>query len=111
MSPDVVIVPRDWGGSGLLGMLIRYDTFEGARQNVISVQVQPSLVPLPVPPRFVKCCLRFPVLIVVLAPQNVVPGSPADKAGLKPLTDIICGTQDATFRSSVHLCGVMVMLA
>lgn len=46
----------------------------------------------------------------MLAPQNVVPGSPADKAGLKPLTDIICGTQDATFRSSVHLCGVMVML-
>lgn len=47
----------------------------------------------------------------MLAPQNVVPGSPADKAGLKPLTDIICGTQDATFRSSVHVCGVMVMLA
>lgn len=54
VSPDVVIVPRDWGGSGLLGMLIRYDTFEGARQNVISVQVRPSLVPLPVPPRFVS---------------------------------------------------------
>ncbi|KAF1332623.1 Golgi reassembly stacking protein grasp65, contains pdz domain, partial [Globisporangium splendens] len=63
---------REWPGKGLLGVTIRFDSYEGAEDQLLHV-------------------------------LNVVPKSPADRAGLKPETDYLLGTPERVFRDPEDL--------
>lgn len=76
-----------WGGQGLLGVSIRFCSFEGANENVWHVLVRrphgrgrlANQTPSP------------PTLTCPRASQEVEPNSPAALAGLRPHTDYIIG--------------------
>lgn len=77
-----------WGGQGLLGVSIRFCSFEGANENVWHVLVSN---------RIVICIVLFHVVpfVNMFCPfsldQEVEPNSPATLAGLRPHTDYIIG--------------------
>lgn len=64
---DVVITPqRNWGGQGMLGVTIRFDSFWRAEESLVRV-------------------------------LEILPDSPAELAGLNPLTDYMLGTAEKVF--------------
>lgn len=89
---EATVTPSSlWGGQGLLGVSIRFCSFEGANENVWHVLV-----------RNPKGCYMFRFLLwfifslfinlFPLSPrQEVEPNSPAALAGLRPHTDYIIG--------------------
>ena len=79
-----------WGGQGLLGVSIRFCSFEGANENVWHVLVSD----LKCSPCCIVSCGPVPAcsLVLPLSPwQEVEPNSPAALAGLRPHTDYIIG--------------------
>jgi len=70
---EVQIIPRkNWGGQGMLGVTIRFDTYFQADRKLVRV-------------------------------IEVVPHSPAHKAGLQPLKDYLLGTAERAFTDSEML--------
>mmetsp|Transcript_15144 Transcript_15144/g.47570 ORF Transcript_15144/g.47570 Transcript_15144/m.47570 type:complete len:257 (+) Transcript_15144:8-778(+) len=70
---DVVITPsRSWGGQGMLGVTIRFDTYFKADEQLVRV-------------------------------LEVVAGSPAQIAGLKPESDYLLGTAERAFSDASAL--------
>lgn len=78
-----------WGGQGLLGVSIRFCSFEGANENVWHVLVR----------NFRRSihgwsfhCIHLKIKeLLWLNSQEVEPNSPAALAGLRPHTDYIIG--------------------
>ena len=73
---EVTLTPSGvWGGQGLLGVSIRFCSFEGANENIWHVLVSSF-----------SCYKSFKILF-----QEVEPNSPAYLAGLRQFTDYIIG--------------------
>lgn len=73
MSREVAITPsRSWGGQGMLGVTIRFDTYFKADEHLVRV-------------------------------LDVVDGSPAQIAGLKPEKDYLLGTAERAFSDTQAL--------
>ena len=64
-----VIPSRKWPGEGLLGVIIKFDTFHDAEDNMCHI-------------------------------LDVDMNSPAELAGLQPLTDFLLGTTEVVFKNS-----------
>lgn len=89
---NVTITPSTtWGGQGLLGVSIRFCSFEGANENVWHVLVS------------MKGKIKRNVWIKFLINddflQEVHPSSPAEAAGLKPFEDYIIGAESLLHES------------
>lgn len=81
-----------WGGQGLLGVSIRFCSFEGANENVWHVLVgiveaSYCMYYIVLHQAAVVCLLTLPLSLK----QEVEPNSPAALAGLRPHTDYIIG--------------------
>nr|CAD7431017.1 unnamed protein product [Timema monikensis] len=84
---EVVIVPStSWGGQGLLGVSIRFCSFEGANENVWHVLLANALVVLSSTAEDGEI-------------EEVHPSSPAEMAGLRPFNDYIIGADSVLHES------------
>jgi hypothetical protein len=93
IPPVVQLIPQHYGGSGMLGLFVRFDTYLGTRDNILRVLV-----------RIVVPCGRWPfdacahvTLTCGFCPQEVKPSSPAQLSGLTPLVDYILAADDCVF--------------
>lgn len=85
---EATVTPSNlWGGQGLLGVSIRFCSFEGANENVWHVLVRTSLIDF----FFFFLLLHFYSCFFIWTQQEVEPNSPAALAGLRPHTDYIIG--------------------
>lgn len=93
-----------WGGQGLLGVSIRFCSFEGANENVWHVLVSHFRHQATVN-RFTLSILRCKSFCGFVLPfgasQEVEPNSPAALAGLRPHTDYIIGA-DTVMNEVAH---------
>lgn len=88
---EATVTPSNlWGGQGLLGVSIRFCSFEGANENVWHVLVRaPGLLNISI---FIEWfCFGFFPNVSSCFQQEVEPNSPAALAGLRPHTDYIIG--------------------
>lgn len=85
---EATVTPSNlWGGQGLLGVSIRFCSFEGANENVWHVLVRTPGLLL----EFHLVLLLRELLSQSRVQQEVEPNSPAALAGLRPHTDYIIG--------------------
>lgn len=86
---ECTVTPSNlWGGQGLLGVSIRFCSFEGANENVWHVLVGSHNGPSAL---YCLCSLDTKAFCWLFLWQEVESNSPAALAGLRPHTDYIIG--------------------
>ncbi len=87
-------LPQQFGGTGFLGLFVRFDTYLGTRDNVLHVLVRARAR---APPPNAKPPASHSCMYIYNDAQEVKPDSPADLAGFCAEEDYILAADDCVF--------------